>query len=362
MTTTYPQLKATKPTGGFVFLTVQQLCLIWWAYRTRLIQLMDFRVWFAAQEMVARRCQLAPDHVPDYTSKELHGLVGGVGGEHLRASLRRLHTLGLLTWSSTRLTFATAPTDLRGVEDLSDFFTMHQVIVNNRRRVPVPRQAVRLIAGGLKASVIATMLGHLLRCLYYREQRCVSGGWCKASWIAEVFRVDLRSVKAARKHLVAIGWLQTFPAPQRLCNRWGSYTLISLSWTRAALEQAAADSAAPPTFASPPPSEFCTGALPPLLKKNQEPLQELQHQQPAPPAEAAPPAMPLPPAAPTPGATTGVEQQGKDQTTSPTLPPTLQHFVPDDLCDTIRLLALFEQAQRHGLIGPSDSDQLTFLA
>src|SRR5712691_8090207 len=90
MTTTYPQLKATKPTGGFVFLTVPQLCLIWWAYRTRLIQLMDFRVWFAAHEMVARRCKLAPDQVPDYTPKELHGLVGGVGGEHLRASLRRL--------------------------------------------------------------------------------------------------------------------------------------------------------------------------------------------------------------------------------------------------------------------------------
>ena len=98
---TYPKLKATKPHGGFRFLTVQQLCLLWWAYRTRRIQLMDFRVWFAAQEMVARRCQLAPDQVPDYTPQELHGLVGGVGGEHLRASLRRLEALGLLTWSST---------------------------------------------------------------------------------------------------------------------------------------------------------------------------------------------------------------------------------------------------------------------
>ena len=98
---------------------------------------------------------------------------------------------------------------------------MHQAITNNRRRVPVPRQAVRLIAGGAKASVIATMLGHLIRCLYYRDQHCRSGGWCKASWIAEVFGINLRSVKAARKHLVEIGWLQTFPTPQRLCNRWG---------------------------------------------------------------------------------------------------------------------------------------------
>src|SRR5712691_6398985 len=144
MTTTYPQLKATKPTGGFVFLTVQQLCLIWWAYRTRLIQLMDFRVWFAAHEMVARRCKLAPDQVPDYTPKELHGLVGGVGGEHLRASLRRLEAVGLLTWSRTQLTFATSPADLRGIHDLADFHRMLHAIANPQRHVPVPRQVVRL--------------------------------------------------------------------------------------------------------------------------------------------------------------------------------------------------------------------------
>ncbi len=115
MTTTYPKCTARKPTGGFVFLTVQQLCLIWWAYRTRLIQLQDLRVWFAAHEIVARRCQLAPNQVPAYTPRELHGLVGGGAGAHHRASLRRLDTHGLLTWSNTTLTFATSPTDLRGV-------------------------------------------------------------------------------------------------------------------------------------------------------------------------------------------------------------------------------------------------------
>src|SRR5712691_9104982 len=77
--TPYPKLKVKKPHGGFRFLLVHQLCLVWWTYRSRLIQLMDLRVWFAAQEMVARRCQLAPDQVPDYTPTELHGLVGGVG-------------------------------------------------------------------------------------------------------------------------------------------------------------------------------------------------------------------------------------------------------------------------------------------
>src|SRR5919199_3616822 len=242
-TATYPKHRARKPVGGFVFLTVGQLCLVWWAYRARLIQLMDVRVWFAAQEMTARRCQIDAGQVPAYTPCELHGLVGGVGGEHLRASLRRLETTGLLIWSSTLLTFATSPTDLRGDHNLADFHTMYNAIPNHHRHVPVPRQVIRLIAGGCRASVIATLLGHLLRCLYYRDRHCVSGGWCKASWIADVFRVDLRNVKAARKHLVAIGWIELLDTPPALCNRWGHYIRIRLSWTRTAMEQAAQDDA-----------------------------------------------------------------------------------------------------------------------
>src|SRR5215471_4283619 len=241
---------------------------------------MDVRVWFAAHEMVARRCQISAGQVPEYTPRELHGLVGGVGGEHLRTSLRRLEALGLLTWSNTTLTFATSPRDLRGMADLSGFFTMHQAIPNHHRRIPVPRQAIRLIAGGLKASLIATMLGHLIRCLYYRDQRCLSGGWCKASWIAEVFRMDLRNIKAARKHLVTIGWLRLCDTPQALCNRWGTYALINLSWTRTTSERAAEANLETSSSGSPPPPAFCTTELPPLPKEHTQPLQEVQHQQP----------------------------------------------------------------------------------
>ena len=72
--------------------------------------------------------------------------------------------------------------------------------------------------------------------------------------------------------------------------------------------------------------------------------------------------MPLPPAAPPLDAPLVLRTKQGHTTQSPTLPPTLQHIVPEDLRDTARLLALFEQAQRHGLIGPSDSARLTFLA
>jgi hypothetical protein len=360
-TDTYLKKQAKKPSGGFRFLTVHQLCLVWWAYRIRLIRLLDLRVWFAAQEMVARRCQLAPEQIPVFTPQELQGLVGGRGGEHLRASIRRLEAAGLLTWATTQLTFATSPTDLRGRHDLSAFHTMSTAIPNLARRVPVPRQAVRLIAGGCRPSVIATILGHLIRCLYYREHRCISGGWCKASWIADVFRVDLRTIKAARKHLVAMGWLQMHPIPQALCNRWGSYTLINLSWTRAARAQAAQDDAQTPPSTSPPPPTFCTPTSPPPSKEHTEPFQDPQHQQPAPQADLPRSSLPLHHSAPTSGGpAAGVKAQHQDKK-PPLQAPTLGHIVPEDLQETARLLTLFEQAQTHGLIGTSDSERLTFL-
>src|SRR5215831_14270519 len=362
--TPYPKLTSKKPHGGFRFLIVQQLCLVWWAYRWRLIQLMDLRVWFAAHEMVARRCRLAPDQVPDYTPTELHGLIGGVGGEHLRASLRRLEAVGLLTWSRTQLTFATSPADLRSVHDLTDFLCMLHAIANSQRRVPVPRQIVRCIAGGCRATVIATMLGHMIRCLYYRDHRCISGGWCKASWIAEVFRMDLRNIKAARKHLVTIGWLRFCDTPQTLCNRWGTYALISLSWIRTARERTAEVNLETFSAGSPPPPEFCTTGLPPLPKEYRQPFQELQHQQPA--LQAAFPTLPQPHqhiAHASTAPSSGVKNQGQEHR-KPTIiqPPTLRHIIPEDLQDTARLLTLFAQAQTQGLIGKSDSDRLSFLA
>jgi hypothetical protein len=208
------------------------------------------------------------------------------------------------------------------------------------------------------------MLGHLLRCLYYKDHRCVSGGWCKASWIAEVFRLDLRSIKAARKHLVAIGWLQILDTPQALCNRWGSYTRIRLSWSRVAMENQAKDTAYTPAGESPPLPDFCTTKLPPPNKEHKEPLQELIHQKSTPQVHSHTLSQ-LPrhtePASGRPSH--GVHQQRKEGiNASITEAPTLRHLVSDDLQDTARLLILFEQAQTQGLIGKSESDRLTFVA
>jgi hypothetical protein len=70
--------------------------------------------------------------------------------------------------------------------------------VSFSRRIPVPRRLVRFLAKGCSRVALATMLGHLFRCLYYRQGHYRAEGLSKASWIAEVFGVSLRAVKTAR--------------------------------------------------------------------------------------------------------------------------------------------------------------------
>jgi hypothetical protein len=358
-TIAYATRSARKPHGGFVLLTVEILCLLWWVYRQRYIQLRDLRVWLACQEMVARRCHLRPDQVPRYSLAELHRLVGGVGGPHLRCSLRRLEAHGLLAWSSTHLTFITTADALRGIPDRTSFITMRATIPNLQRRVPVPRPTLRLLALGCRATVIATILGHLIRCLYAhaRPLRCVSGGWCKASWIAKVFQVDHRRIKAARRHLATLGWLEIAAVPQHTLNRWGSYVYVSLTWDRPAHALGCRPSlpSTGETTLLPPPPQFSTTTLPPP-SLNKEPLQEHQHQQLAPRPD------PLVLAPHTASHATSPPLHGLLPPDETLPPPTLSHIVPADLQDTARLLTLFTQAQTQGLIGKSDSDRLTFCA
>src|SRR2546425_12105896 len=85
---------ARKPEGGFRFISVVQLCMIWWAYQERRIRLRDVRVWFATHELLARRCQLKRGQSATYTYEELYELVGGGGGHP--GSLDRLHDRGLV--------------------------------------------------------------------------------------------------------------------------------------------------------------------------------------------------------------------------------------------------------------------------
>jgi len=392
---------ARKPEGGFRFISVVQLCMAWWAYKTRLIRLIDLRVWFAAHEVVARRCQLNPGQQPVYTCEELHPLVGG--GRGIPASLQRLTRAALLSWSALHISF---PTALPPGRDLSALHAMLAQIPNHDRLVPVPRRLLRFLAGGCRRNIIATLLGLLFRCLYYRQGQCHPEGFCKASWIAEVFGVSLRPIKAARHELERLDFVQRIDVPHWVMNRYGLKLAINLQWappsppvlvpsappavTPPAPVCAQRDAheclspAAVPTQSAPqgltPPPEFSTlSSAPPNSYKKLSMREE--HQKPAGggPAgvlralfaqarEAVREGTALLDDSESVVLRTVAAPRQQNPLSAPenapaSVPaPILRNIVPHDLHDPSRLFALYEQAVQAGLIGVSEAERLTFVA
>src|SRR4029079_12654682 len=118
------------------------------------------------QEMVARRCRSSAAQNSHYTTDELIGLVGKRRG--VVSAIARLTAIGLLRWSPEAIGFPNPPSGpiVLGVA------AMLAQVPNHRRTVPVPRRLVRFLAGGCRRVVLATVLGHLLRCLYSRQGQC----------------------------------------------------------------------------------------------------------------------------------------------------------------------------------------------
>ncbi len=199
-------------------------------------------------------------------------------------------------------------------------------VKNHERKVPVPRRMIRLIAGGARRAVIATALGYLLRCLYYRGGECVPTGRCKASWIADVFAVDLRNVKSARQHLIQIGWLLPKSVPQRSLNRYGAEMEVSLTWAWPSGGRKSD---------SPPPKSLPTTKSPPPYKNNQLSLRS-KNQKPG-------------------NGPSGVFKEGGRGRV-----PRMAHVVPADLRDVRRLEALRRGAYAKGYITGSECDRLRF--
>lgn len=315
-----------RPAGGFAFISVEQLCAAWAAYSLKRIQLVDLRMWLACWEMKSRRCRVARGARKSFGVDELHRLVGGAGGLHIRASLRRLEQIGLLEWSENHIHFD-VPSD-GDIKSRAD--AMCTQIVNAGRRVPVPRRMIRYLARRGTRSLIATVIGHLLRCMYYRGGQCASRGACKASWVSAVFGVDVRNVKGARAELARIGWLAINDAPQWRLNRFGAVAVINLAWGEG---RPAAPTSDPSSELPPPPARTLTESPPPESDKKL--LSEYKNQKPA---------MRGP---------SGVWKGSR---------PRLTNIQAADLRSISRLLALHEQAVRAGFARDGEAGKLEFLA
>jgi hypothetical protein len=389
-----------KPNGGYQLIPAVRLALAWWAYREKLIRLVDLRVWFAAWEMRARRCR-TPSPLPRrFGLDELRRLTG-LSPKRLKASLRRLEAAGLLAWSESAIGFPGSP-EAVPFADRDGFRRFLDRIPNHRRLVPVPRRILRLLAGGARPALIATILGHLFRCLYLKGGKCLPVGRVKASWIADTFGIALRRVKQARQELIALGWLVPLESRQWALNRWGALIRINLDWSRLdGLRPAAGAAAAaepgdegaegpPPVTApgpelAPPPAVSGPQLAPP--DSDEEPLTGAKNQEPASggpagfysaqPEEETPEARTTAPgggeAIPQAVAEPVVISPASDHPSPSVAPaaraaspvlgkPNLRDVVPEDLKDTGRLLDLYEQAVDQGLAPPSEWGRLRFVA
>lgn len=313
-----------KPAGGFCFVSGIALLSAWAAYRSGRIRLIDLRVWFACLEAVARRCGLGEGRAPRYRIEELGSLMGGTPVKHIRRSVAKLDRAKLMYWSESSIRIL----DAKDVANDEELIAMLDSVPNCRRLVPVPRRVVRLIARGARKVLIATILGHLLRCMYYKRGLCLPEGTCKASWIADVFRVDARNVKAARKHLIALGWLIPIATRQWHLNRFGARVRINLGWS--------GNDVIPASERSPLPVRFGTGSPPP--NKNKELSSRMKNNQ-------------------KPGSrnTAGVQKQENSK-------PTLRNVRLEDLSMPGRLSALLRQAVKEKLVRECEADRLKFFA
>jgi len=318
------RIAVRKPAGGFVFIRAEHLVGAWFAVREGQISLYDFRVWLACHEVVARRCQIGKNQKPHYRVGELAGLVKAGREPQLRRAVRSLQAAGLLAWEETRIRLCPRA-EAAGPCASEDWWAVLALVKNWRRKVPVPRRVLCHLAGCRRKVFVATVLGHLLRCVYYRDRKCVSGGRCKASWVADVFGVDGRNVKAARKELVQQGWLRPLPAPQTSLNRWGLPVIVNLrhDFRRAAVEAE-----------SPPPRRLSTAKSPPPYM-NRELSSRSENQKPR---------------------RAGSRWGSKSQEAKAR--PDLRSIRLEDLTDSTRLDALLSQAIANGAVPGSQAARL----
>lgn len=310
------------PDGKYCLIPATAMCAAWLAYREGRIRFMDLRVWFAAHEMVERRCVLAKNRSPSYTLSELGKLTGSSGDEHLHGSLQRLMALKLLRWSHTEIAFPACDAD----PGLSPMLAR---VPNHRRKVPVPRRMIRYLATARQPAVVATILGLCLRGLYHRMGACNAGGTCKASWVAETFAVCVRSVRRARQRLEDLGWITPVAMPHWHQQRFGESFVVNLHWENPAARPRAGLSPRRPTS---------TPELSPPESHKDLPA-ELQNTEPGP---------------------AGPSGSSRPEAAKPR--PSLAAVIEADLEQPSRLEALWGQAVQNQRVCATPAERLNFFA
>ena len=334
------------------------------------------RVWFAALEMVAireaasrvRRQRRDKRQVePEYRRTELSKLTG-LSARAIGKAVSALRQTGLAILTT------------RAIEVVNDSMPEAgetiQMISGGRspkRPIPIPRPILRYLAQQPKAAIGKVMLGYICRGMTIdRQGGDIRGvGTVKASWLADVLELSLRSVRYAQAKLQRMGWIgKDTGSKQWKLNRHGAWFSIELDWNPPEIPSRQADAKVPkdqPGLAPLPP-EKCTPVAPP--KKDPKTLSESKNQKST--------------------DQSGIYERNPEKTSShrsvhpqekstahPQIPPSvhsevcsqqqppaprLSNITLADLRDAGRLRSLLRQAIERRWIGGGEADALNFFA
>jgi Mn-dependent DtxR family transcriptional regulator len=325
--------------SGYKTITPIQFANILWLLEEGTLSKRDAQTYFGCFALVAireaatryKKCRREkPRDLPRYRLNELVRLTG-LPPKAVKRSLSRLRRQGLVDHREGQIFIITEP--LPGSNELSESLSCRR---SPKRPIPVPRSAIRFLAGNPTLSLTKTLIGYLVRGLSISRQggEISNRGTAKVSWISETLGLSERAVRYARKTLIELGCIESDEGSHQLkLNRDGAYFVLNLECTFVKREKKVA--ATVPDFAPLPP-EKCTDFAPP--NKDKKTSIEIKHQETLPPAKPA-----------------GVFLERKEH-------PNLWDIKPEDLWHFGRLEELYFQASKAGWIKPCEAMALNFLA
>lgn len=329
------------PQGGFKTVTPLFLANCFDALATRRISYRGFRILFACLAAVAAREAAArvvlrkgrKMRAPRFSVPELADLAG-LSLTITRTELRRLSRAGIIVIRQTDICFFATEVSVPELL-LADLAGKRA----SDRPIPFPRSAIRFVSRCSKRSLALTAIAYLARGVSISRNggEITAAGSVKAAWLARVTGLSIRSVKAARKELIAAGFItKDRGSVQRKLNRHGAYFVVNLKWKGMLsipdrrTTGVASRSATPSVFA-PPSVEKPVSFAPPL--KDRKTLFRSKNQK----------------------AGSGVCSETQQR-------PKLSDIRIEDLERVSRTLDLYRQAVRRGWLADSDANRLNWFA
>lgn len=341
----HPSMTVGKPAGGYRTITTQQICAVWSAYRSReLTAFLDVRVYWALHELAERRTRApALRRSPwklnrDRMLLDIHHLLCAGSPQRIRASLRRLEASGLVQYSESNIFFGDprqVSPDGREANDMLERIDRRPEV--RERSLAVPRRTLRFLARNGRPALCATILAHLIRCLWRKGARFCATGSCSIAFVADLFDIHERNVKRARTELRRLGWLRALASEVRCVDAHGAWAMLNLAWKESEKE-VEFPSVRRGNTESPPPTAVCDTKTPPTIYKHNLPSGSKNHN-------------------PSCGGGRGVRKR-----TGNPGKPVWHRVVPDDLRSAARLDALFAEAAAQKLVRETAVERLRFFA